>query len=478
MARRAEEQTVVVVGAGLVGAMTAVLLGRRGYRVKVYEGRADPRSHPSECAGAGGAAGDSAMLGRLANATKRSINLALSHRGLCALRKIGLEQQVLREAVPMEGRMIHPRGQADVAVGSIFQPYEHRPGHAIYSISREDLNFALLREVDTMPNVETTFGAKFEAYDKTRSEAVFSIGEGSTKRREAVACAFVVGADGAFSKVREALGRLERLNFSRQYITTAYKEFSIPATPAGEYAMPPHALHIWPRDDFMLIALPNADKSFTCTLFMPVDDIASIADEAAAEQFFRDCFADVAKDSFQVMPTMAKDFFANPTSPLLSVKCDPWHHADKMVIIGDAAHACLPFYGQGMNAGFEDALRLDELLDTHEDNVAEAFKALSDELVPSRYGLVEASIRNHLDMQKKTNSTLEMAKKKVDWLLESLLPGTWIPLYTMVTFTRIPYDEALRRAERQDTLLHRALALSSLLLVGLGATACRRLAAR
>jgi kynurenine 3-monooxygenase len=228
----AQEKRVVVVGAGLVGAITSVFLGRRGYKVTMYEGRADPRLHAAVC--------DNAMLGRLTNATKRSINLALSHRGLCALKKVGLEEQVLKAAVPMEGRMIHPRGQSDVSKGSIFQPYEHKPGHAIYSISREELNFALLEEADKMANVTTVFSAKFEHYDEKASAVVFKVGEGEQASRVTVTCDFVVGADGAFSKVREALGRVERLNFSRQYISTAYKEFSIPPNAAGEFAMEPH----------------------------------------------------------------------------------------------------------------------------------------------------------------------------------------------------------------------------------------------
>lgn len=317
--------------------MTAVFLGRRGYKVVVYEGRADPRAgEGGECPGAGGAAGaDSAMHGRLANATKRSINLALSHRGLCALQKVGLEKHVLVEAVPMEGRMIHPRGQTDVGSGSVFQPYEHKPGHAIYSISREELNFALLAEIDKMPNVSVVFSAKFESFDKASNTCVFNVGEGASAKKQSVACDFVVGADGAFSKVRDALGRIERLNFSREYIKTAYKELSIPPTDKGEFAMEPHALHIWPRDEFMLIGLPNADKSFTCTLFMPFKDLDEVKTASDAVDFFRKYFPDVAKDDFKLMPRMASDFFGNPTSPLLSVTCDPWHHKDKMIIIGE-----------------------------------------------------------------------------------------------------------------------------------------------
>ena len=452
MARRAEEQTVVVVGAGLVGAMTAVLLGRRGYRVKVYEGRADPRSHPSECAGAGGAAGDSAMLGRLANATKRSINLALSHRGLCALRKIGLEQQVLREAVPMEGRMIHPRGQADVAVGSIFQPYEHRPGHAIYSISREDLNFALLREVDTMPNVETTFGAKFEAYDKTRSEAVFSIGEGSTKRREAVACAFVVGADGAFSKVREALGRLERLNFSRQYITTAYKEFSIPATPAGEYAMPPHALHIWPRGEYMLIALPNLDGSFTCTLFFPFEGENSFSSLNSPDRIHA-FFASQFPDTIALIPDLQTDFLENPTGKLVTIRCSPWHVGGKALLLGDAAHAIVPFYGQGMNCAFEDCTVLNQMIDSFGDDWETVFAEFSRSRKPNADAIAQLALDNFIEMRDSVADPKFLMKKKLERLLETTFPGEFLSTYSRVTFHRSPYSEALARGRVQDQIL-------------------------
>jgi len=451
-----KDQPIVVVGAGLVGAMTAILLSKRGYtKITVYDARPDPRvglSGPNEASGG-------ELHGKLGNSLKRSINLALSHRGICALKAIGLEEQILEKAVPMEGRMIHPPGCMHAKDDTVFQPYDHRPGQAIYSISREELNLSLLLQIQRIPQVSVVFGAKFESIDK-HARATFSAPDLDSPI--VTEPSVVLGADGAFSKVREQLGRVVRMDFSRSYISSGYKELTIPPTPHGHYAMHPHALHIWPRGDFMLIALPNQDKSFTATLFAPFETLEGLGTEEEVEGFFLKWFPDVC--SCRLMPTLAHDYFSSPSSSLLSIKVSPWHHQGRLLLLGDAAHATVPFYGQGMNAGFEDALRLYEMLGESED-LSEVFARFSAEMVPSREGLVEVSLDNYKEMSAKTNSRLFAIKRRLDWLLESLLPaGAWSPLYTMVTFSRTHYHLAKAQAERQDALLNAALALPLALL--------------
>jgi len=447
MATRGEnapQQPIVVVGAGLVGAMTAILLSKRGYsNITVFDGRDDPSAEAQ-----GGADG---VHGRLGNVLKRSINLALSHRGICALKEIGLEGRVLGRSVAMEGRMIHPPGEKD-AKNTVFQPYDHRPGQAIYSISREELNLSLLDEIKALPAISVVFRHKFESM--TSDGRVTLQGPDGKRVTEP---SVVIGADGAFSKVRDQLGRFVRLDYQRSYIESGYKELTIPPTKAGEYAMDIHALHIWPRGDFMLIALPNEDCSFTATLFAPFASLDALTSPQELKDFFTRWFPDIAANDFALMPTLVEDYFRNPTSPLLSVKCSPWHYQGTLLLLGDASHATVPFYGQGMNAGFEDALRLYEMLGESSDLPA-TFARFSTEMVPSRYGLVDASLDNYEEMRSKTNSRLFALKRRLDWLLESVLPeGTWSPLYTMVTFSRTHYHEAKAKARRQDAILNAAL---------------------
>mmetsp|Transcript_51995 Transcript_51995/g.129464 ORF Transcript_51995/g.129464 Transcript_51995/m.129464 type:complete len:473 (-) Transcript_51995:237-1655(-) len=472
MAKGGEGKTAVVVGGGLVGCMTGVLLAKDGYTVKIFELREDYRSKASD-------ASNSSLHGQLTNTTKRSINLALSHRGLCALRAAGLEDKVMREAVPMEGRMIHPAGVAD-CLRTEFQPYEHRPGMTINSISREELNTVLLEELESMKNVTIKFGAKFAGLSRGSGMPVFG--------SEEVHCDFVVGADGAFSKAREELGRLVRLDFERRYIKHGYKELNIPAVKAGtgsvpspaggDYVMPPKALHIWPRHEFMLIGLPNLDGSFTCTLFMPFEDLDKLKTDSDVVSFFKEYFPDIAANNFELMPSLLQDFFANPTSSLLSINCDPWHFKGSFVCLGDAMHATVPFYGQGMNAGFEDALRLHELLREHGHDRERAFAQFSEEMVPSRIGLCEVSLDNYVDMRSNTANPLFTIKKKLEWAIGDFFPS-WQPIYTMVTFTRTPYHIAIQRAKKQDTILYSTLGvLGAGVLVGVGGILRKVLAAR
>ena len=303
----------------------------------------------------------------------------------------------------------------------------------------------LLDELDLQPSVTMLFNTKVSAINKD--------GDIVSQSGEVLPAAFTIGADGAYSAVRESMRRVMRMDFSMHYISCGYKELHIPPTAAGDYALPhPNGLHIWPRNDFMLIALPNPDKSFTCTLFAPFTGPDGLDDIHTAEQvtaYFQQYYPDV----IPLAPTLLDDYQSSPTSALLSVRCRPWTYRDKVLLLGDAAHAVVPFYGQGMNAGFEDCLLLSELLQAHGGRVAETMSAFEQQRVEAGHALADLSLANFVEMRAKTASWLFLLQKRVEKAINSALPQYWIPLYSMVAFTRIPYDECVRRGDRQEHIL-------------------------
>jgi kynurenine 3-monooxygenase len=334
---------ILIVGAGLAGALMACYLGRAGYRVSVYERRPDPREH--------------GFIGG------RSINLALSTRGITALAEVDLEQAVLNDAIPMRGRMMH-----DAQGELTYQPYSANPEDAINSVSRGGLNLTLLEAAAHYDNVSLHFDRRCLNVDLDRPMAVFEIADRGMF--EEVKPDLIIGADGAFSAVRSQMQILDRFNYSQHYLEHGYKELTIPAAddiPGFDgpdydgFAMEPNALHIWPRGGYMMIALPNQDRTFTCTCFWPFrgptgfDAIMSADD---VEPFFREHFP----DAVPLMPTLRETYMGNPTSSLVTVRCFPWHYQDKVVLVGDAAHAIVPFFGQGMNAAFEDCRILNQYI--------------------------------------------------------------------------------------------------------------------
>lgn len=430
----------VLIGSGLAGGLLAAYLGRRGYEVDLYERRADPRE------------------GNIVGG--RSINLAISTRGIHALEQIGLADEALRHAIPMRGRMIHDKS------GTLhFAPYDVDPKKCINSIGRASLNTTVIEAAQGHPNVRVYFNHKCidvhlaEPICHLETETGKLIARGDT----------VIGVDGAFSAVRASMQRsLDNFQYDESYLAHGYKELTIPPAPDGSWRIEKNALHIWPRKSFMMIALPNPDGSFTCTLFWEFEGPRSFATTTTDEDIRR-FFDEEFPDAVPLMPTLLEDFKSNPTGSLVTIRCAPWYYCDKICLLGDAAHAVVPFYGQGMNAAFEDCLVLDECLDRSADNRERAFAEYFERRKENADALADLAIGNFIEMRDKTASRAFRTKKKLDHLLEAGLPGVYLPLYTMVTFTRLPYAEAARRARLQDRILYAALV--TLVLIGILALA-------
>jgi kynurenine 3-monooxygenase len=429
------EDAVTIVGSGLAGALLACHLGKAGRRVDLYEKRPDPRQGSAD--------------------RGRSINLALSTRGLYALGEVGLADEVARTAIVMRGRMIH-----HLDGSTAFQPYGKDDREVLHSVSRAGLNRVLVEAAARHPCVAMHFSHRCTGYDVSTGRLDFTRAEGEALR---VPASVVIGADGAFSSVRWALQKRDRFDFSQEYLGHGYKELTIPAGPGGAFRMEKNALHIWPRGSFMLIALPNAEGSFTCTLFLPFegpDGFASLVSDRDVLGFFHREFP----DAVPLMPDLVGDFHANPTGPLVTIRCRPWHVEGRVVLVGDACHAVVPFLGQGMNAAFEDCSVLTACLGRHPNDPAAAFREYEGKRKPHLDALAEMCIDNFVEMRDRVGSRLFVWKKRLSVLLHGLFPRWYLPLYTMVEFTRIPYADAVRRARKQDRVVVAALAA---LLVGL-----------
>jgi kynurenine 3-monooxygenase len=415
----------VLVGSGLAGGLLAAYLGRRGYDVDLYERRADPRE------------------GNIVGG--RSINLAISTRGIHALEQIGIDDEALRHAIPMRGRMIHDKSGA-----LHFAPYDVDPRKCINSIGRASLNTTVIEAAQRYPNVRVHFDYKCTDVDVAEGVCHLETETGKlTVRGDAV-----IGVDGAFSAVRKSMQRdLDNFQYDESYLAHGYKELTIPPGPNDSWQMEKNALHIWPRKSFMMIALPNPDGSFTCTLFWEFEGPRSFA-TTKTDDDVRRFFDEEFPDAVPLMPTLLEDFKTNPTGSLVTIRCAPWFHRDKVCLVGDAAHAVVPFYGQGMNAAFEDCVVLDECLQHSPDNREHAFAEYFERRKENADALADLAIGNFIEMRDKTASKTFRAKKKLDHALEAVLPGIYLPLYTMVTFTRIPYSAASRRARLQDRILY------------------------
>jgi kynurenine 3-monooxygenase len=430
----------VLIGSGLAGGLLAAYLGRRGYDVDLYERRADPRE------------------GNIVGG--RSINLAISTRGIHALEQIGIADEALRHAIPMRGRMIHDKSGA-----LHFAPYDVDPKKCINSIGRASLNTTVIEAAQRYPNVRVHFSHK--CTDVDLPEAVCSLETETGKltvRGDAV-----IGVDGAFSAVRASMQRnIDDFQYDENYLAHGYKELTIPPAPDGSWQMEKNSLHIWPRKSFMMIALPNPDRSFTCTLFWEFEGPRSFA-ATKTDDDVRRFFDEEFPDAVPLMPTLLEDFKNNSTGSLVTIRCAPWYYRDRVCLLGDAAHAVVPFYGQGMNAAFEDCIVLDECLDKFADNREHAFAEYFDSRKENADALADLAVGNFIEMRDKTASRAFRTKKKLDHLLEAALPGVYLPLYTMVTFTRVPYAQAARRAHLQDRILYTALV--TLVLIGILALA-------
>jgi kynurenine 3-monooxygenase len=428
----------ILIGSGLAGGLLAAYLGRRGHAVDLYERRADPRE------------------GNIVGG--RSINLAISTRGIYALEQIGIADEVLRHAIPMRGRMIHDKSGA-----LHFSPYDVDPKKCINSIGRAALNTTVIEAAQRYPNVRVHFNHKCTDVDLDSPVAHLETENGVvTARSEAV-----IGVDGAFSAVRKSMQlKINNFQYDEGYLAHGYKELTIPPGADGSWRMEKNGLHIWPRKSFMLIALPNPDGSFTCTLFWELEGPRSFATTKTKDdvrQFFEEEFP----DAVPLMPTLLDDFNNNPTGSLVTIRCAPWFYRDKVCLVGDAAHAVVPFYGQGMNAAFEDCVVLDECLQSLPNNRERAFAEYFRRRKENADAIADLAIGNFIEMRDKTASRTFRAKKKLDHALEAALPGIYLPLYTMVTFTRIPYATAAQRARVQDVLVYTSLVAIVAILIGL-----------
>jgi kynurenine 3-monooxygenase len=413
---------IAVVGSGLVGSLLAIYLKRAGHTVHVYDRSPDIRN---------------------IQFSGRSINLAMSHRGWRALDDIGLGDEIRQLATPMDKRAIHLVGQP------LAYQYYGKDGESIYSISRGVLNRKMISLAEE-EGVEFFFNSRI--WDVTLAEATLHIGETERGAWEDLKYDKVFGADGAFSRVRHRMQRQNMFNYSQEFLNTGYKELNIPANPDGTHKLDKNSLHIWPRDEFMLIALPNLDGSFTCTLFMPFEgenSFEALKDKDTLEEFFATYFPSTT----DVIPNLVEDFFKNPTSTLVTMKCFPWTFEDKVALIGDACHAIVPFYGHGMNAGFEDITILNQMIEQYGDDWKTIFKEYETSRKPNADAIAKLSYRNFMEMSSKTADAKFLLQKKIEKRFSEKYPDMWLPLYSRVTFSYRPYAEALAIGDRQKAIM-------------------------
>ena len=423
------KKEITIIGAGLVGSLLAIYLSKRGYTVSVYERRADMRK---EAMSAG-----------------RSINLALSDRGIKALDEVGIMDEIKKIAIPMHGRYLHqPDGS------TAFQPYG-KEGQFINSVSRAELNKKLM-DLAQSHGVKIYFNHKCEHINWSKKEISFETND----QLSLIHYQLLIGADGAYSAARLSHQlQHNRFQYQQYYIDYGYKELVIPATKNNDFAIEKNALHIWPRGNYMLIALPNMDKSFTCTLFFPFEGDPSFASLNTTEKiksFFETHFA----DAVNLMPTLTEDFYHNPTSSLVTVKCLPWIRNNHFALIGDAAHAIVPFFGQGMNAGFEDCSVLNALIEKYADDWEKILPEYESLRKPDADAIADLALNNFVEMRDKVADPIFLLQKKIEGKFSAKYPGKWIPAYSMVTFSpHIRYSEALQKGAIQQRIMDEIMAL-------------------
>ena len=417
-------KSATILGAGLVGSLLAIHLAKRGYKVEVHERRPDMRK---ENIPAG-----------------RSINLAMSDRGWRGLEKVGLREDIESIAIPMKGRMIHALDGT-----TSFQPYG-KEGQAIYAVSRGVLNCALMNLAEQQDDVQLFFNERCVHVDLQKHMLHFENPRSDSYSEKSYDLLF--GADGAFSALRHSMQFMDRYNYSQQYIEHGYKELMIPSDANGRHKMEVNALHIWPRGNFMLIALPNIDGTFTCTLFFSFEGDVSfqkLKTEGDVRKFFTEYFPDV----IPLMPGYITDFFQNPTSSLLTVRCFPWQANGNTCLIGDSAHAIVPFFGQGMNCGFEDCSVLSELMDEHGDDwktILPLFEALRK---PNADAIADLALNNFIEMRDLVADPHFLHKKKIEKMIAEKYPEKYISPYQMVSFSHIPYSDALKNGAAINNVL-------------------------
>ena len=423
------EDKILIIGAGLCGSLLALRLAQRSYKVEVYESRPDLR--------------------KVDISAGRSINLALSDRGFKALRLCGVEEKARKICIPMYGRLMH-----DKAGNTFASNYSGRKGEYINSISRGDLNGILLTEAEKHENVNIHFNSKCTSVDIENTIAHFKSYE--TKEEFSIDADVIFGTDGAGSVLRKSyyLEKKFLFSYSQNYLTHGYKELEIPADTNGNHLISKDHLHIWPRGEYMLIALPNLDGSFTVTLFLSYDEGEYNFNNLTSEEKITEFFENEFPDALALIPSIKDEFFNNPTGALGTVKCHPWMYQNKTLLMGDAAHAIVPFYGQGMNASFEDVTVFDSILNQDLDSWEAVFKAYQKGRKEDTDAIADLAIDNFHEMKDHVANPIFKQKRKLEMDLEKTFPSEYFSKYSMVTFNEdIPYAEAMKKGRAQDKAL-------------------------
>jgi kynurenine 3-monooxygenase len=425
MGTRASSDKITLIGAGLAGSLLAIYLAKRGIAVEVYERRPDMR--------------------KVKISAGRSINLALSTRGIHALKEVGLSDEVMKFAIPMKGRMIHStEGELQ------FIPYGKDDSEVIYSVPRGRLNMILMNAAEKHRGVRIHFNEKCTGFNFKSGE--LCLVKQDSGESYVISSNTVIGADGSASAIRMSMSNVGRFNFSQQPLEHGYKELTIPPTPDGEFQLEKNALHIWPRHTFMLIALPNWDGSFTCTLFNPFEGefgFEELNTEGKVLNFFEKQFP----DAVPLIPTLLEDFFSNPTGSLVTIKCYPWHVNGQALLLGDAAHAIVPFFGQGMNCAFEDCTYLNDCIGKHSKDWEEIFREFEKLRKANTDAIADMALENYIEMRDHVIDAKFLLRKQIEFELEKRYPKVFIPRYSMVSFHRIPYSIARSRGKIQEKIL-------------------------
>ena len=414
-----------MIGAGLTGPLLATYLAQQGYSVEIFERRPDMRK---ESISAG-----------------RSINLALSTRGNHALKEVGLYDKIKPNTIPMKGRMIH-----DLNGNTHLQPYGQKENEVIFSVSRAQLNMELMTLAEETGNVTIRFNHQLLSADLEQNKLLFQLSDSL----EEIELPFnrVIGCDGSASILRKSIVEKADTQYVKKPLGHGYKELTIPPLKSGKFRIEPNALHIWPRGNHMLIALPNNDCSFTCTLFFPMTGATSF-ETVKTEKDILDLFQSQFHDAIKLIPNLVEDFQKNSTGDLASVYCKPWHLGDKALLIGDAAHAVVPFFGQGMNASFQDCSTLAKLMGQNKNDWKTIFNTFSSVQVENGHAIADMAIENYLEMRDHVNDTEYKKRRNVELKLERMFPGQFIPRYSMVSFHQIPYAEVYQRGEKQFKII-------------------------
>ena len=425
------KKKIAIAGAGLVGSLLAIYLKRQGNEVHVYDRSSDIRT---------------------IQFSGRSINLVMSHRGWKALETLGLQDEIKKIGIPVDQRAIHLKDSS-----LTYQKYG-KDGECIYSLSRGILNRTM---IDLAEKEGVLFHFEQKIWDVDLPTATLYFGEDEKGIWEPKSFDLVFGADGAFSRIRHRMQRQSMFNYSQDFLEIGYKELHIPANADGTHKLDKNSLHIWPRGNFMLMALANLDGSFTCTLFMPhkgENSFENLKDEATLVSFFDTYFPDTQ----EVIPDLVRDFFRNPKSYLVTMKCFPWTFNDKVALIGDACHAIVPFYGHGMNAGFEDITILSEMMEKFGDDWEAVFSHYEQSRKPNADAIAELSYRNFMEMSDKTANPKFLLQKKIEQWFSEKHPDLWMPLYSRVTFSHQPYSEALSEGDRQNAIMQEVLKMDDI----------------